>query len=99
MDHDLVKNVLYRPKMFSNDIETHRDLLMFLQGVCCGLRPHSGAIDLAPFGEFVNQKLGKPAATPWVTGLLETYGNPPAVEICEVLAQLYQDYLRFLRLC
>jgi hypothetical protein len=96
-NHDLIHGILNRPRMYSSDIETPRDLLMFLQGVYCGLRPPHGARNLARFGQVVNQRLGKPAATPWVTGFLETYGNPSAVEICGVLAQLYQDYLHSLK--
>src|SRR5438045_205088 len=94
-DQKLVHNILSRPKMFSSDIETLRDLLIFVQGVSCGRRPPHGTEDLSTFGEFLNRKLGKPIKSRWLETLLSAFGDrTSAVDICETVAQLYDEWWR-----
>jgi hypothetical protein len=88
----LIRNVFLRPKMFSADIETLRDLLMFVQGVSCGLDPPHGALSLLEFGTFLKQRLSVDSKLPWTLVLLESFGNVAAIDVCEDLARLFQEW-------
>jgi hypothetical protein len=87
-----LNGVFRRPKMHSSDIESVRDLLMFVQGVCCGLRPPHGAHELAAFREFLRQNLT--TCIPGVSGTEDfaRFEQAKIVGFCDEIAEAYRAW-------
>ena len=89
---DFIEDVLLRPRMFCPDVETLRDLLVFVQGVCCGQRPPHGAGCTGDFTTYVNQRFNQLQNTAWTTTLLNEFSNRPLSEACEAIVRVLRDW-------
>jgi hypothetical protein len=91
MDVDLddrIESVLLRPRMYCSEIQTCRDLLLFIEGIIAGRHlPTLG--QGCTFYEFISQRLGKSVRA---TGLLVEFGDKPLFQACEELFTALREW-------
>ncbi len=93
MSHtELIDAVFARPRMYCTRIETFHDVLVFAQGVCCGLRPPHGSDTLLGFGDFLLKRFPDAQAQAW-TEILDThFGHMSVDEACDAVRELIREW-------
>jgi hypothetical protein len=94
-----LEGIFRRPRMYFEPMTTTRDLICFARGFYAGAHPPHGDGLGTDFAEFLYRKHGRtpPAQLTMLTGdfaaeLLEEYGDKPALEVCEKIADLFAEY-------
>jgi hypothetical protein len=78
--------------MFFGEIQTTRELIAFLSGVCCSAE-HLHGHDLGGFSEYLATRFHKPPVRPWPSLLLEGFGNKPYAEGRDAVLAVVQEWL------
>ena len=82
-DKVLIEGVFARPRMFCADIATFRDVVIFAQGVCHGLKPPHGSGTLPGLSEYLAAMFGCSPNQSWPEILLSQFGHLPLHEACD----------------
>lgn len=99
----MLKTIASRPRMYCCTIETGRDLVLFLRGVCCGAiypalgRKFKDDEDTPAFRDYVYRRFNRepPRWGYWQEGemarlLLEEYGDKPITEVSEAIGNIFR---------
>jgi hypothetical protein len=89
-----LERIFFRPRMYFDDVDNLRDLMIFVRGVCRGLAPPTGHsfIGEGDFGDYVRQRFGHSPRGSWTTTLLNAFSDRPFFEACEAIAQLIREW-------
>jgi hypothetical protein len=88
---ELVSNILARPRMYSS-AESIRELLVFISGVCTGIRPPHGSGVLGTFPEFIVSHFGASRESDWCAVLESELANVPYLEACSTIRTLFDKW-------
>jgi hypothetical protein len=88
---DLVKHICSHPRVFCGGIETTRELIIFLCGVCCGAG-HLHGDDLGGFSAYVCRRFNRSHISSWPVVLWEEFGNKPLSEGCDGVLGVLRDW-------
>lgn len=89
--YELVSNILLRPRMYSS-AESLRELLVFIHGVCTGIRPPHGSGVLGSFPEFVNTYSNASAGSDWCDVLESEFAAAPYLDACSSIHALFDQW-------
>ena len=88
---ELVSNILLRPRMYSS-AESLRELLVFISGVCTGIRPPHGSGVLGEFPDFVNAHFDASVGSDWRVVLESNFATLPYLEACSRIRALLEQW-------
>lgn len=77
--------------MYCEEIATFRDVLLFVQGVCTGLRPPHGSDVLPGFTDFLAARYGTTAFS-WPQILHTQFGEHSWQEACAATCDLLHEW-------
>jgi hypothetical protein len=86
-DGKLIHDIFARPRMFCEDVASYRDILLFAQGVCHGLRPPHGSGTLPGFSDFLARRFGTLALS-WPQILQSQFDHLSWQQACESTCEL-----------
>ena len=72
--------------------ESLRELLVFISGVCAGIRPPLGSGVLGDFPEFVNAEFGAAVSSDWRVVLESNFATTPYLEACSRIRALLNQW-------
>jgi len=78
--------------MFSESLESFRDVIVFAEGACHGLRPPHGAGALPGLSEYLSLRFGRSEPRSWTSVLVEHFGHLPFEEGCEAARRVLDDW-------
>jgi hypothetical protein len=84
--------VLARPRMYVDDPQTLREVLLFVSGICWAKQRGPGDRVLDDFPEYVQQRFAQPRNVTWARTLLQEYGDLPLLEGCQEVATILRDW-------
>ena len=89
---DLFEMVLHRPGLFIPEVQTLRDVLIYIEGAIIGRNwPALGVQEMCSFCEFTNQRRAR--EDNWqMTPLLSEFGDMPIFQACEALAKALREW-------
>jgi len=88
---ELIELIFLRPRMFFGEVETLRDLISFVRGVCTGCKPPHGAC-AGDIAEYVNRRFQRPHNEHWTTTLLRQFEHLELLEACAAIGQVFRDW-------
>jgi hypothetical protein len=88
---ELISAILLRPQMFST-AKSLRELLVFVRGVCAGIRPPHGSGVLGGFPDFVNTRFCAPAGSDWCAVLEAKYANEAYLDACSTIHAIFHEW-------
>jgi hypothetical protein len=91
---ELVEHICKRPWMFFAGIETTRELIAFLSGVCCS-EEHLHGHDLGGFSEYLRRRFGRPPFHSWPGILWQEFGNKPYEEGRDGILTVLREWFAF----
>jgi hypothetical protein len=90
-EFDLVSNILRRPRMYCS-AETLRELLLFIEGVCCGCRPPHGSGVLDDFPRYIATRFNQTEGSNFAVILEEQYRDLPFLQASDAIHSLLKEW-------
>jgi hypothetical protein len=91
-DFEIARMILRRPRMCFGDVQSLREVLALIHGVAVGRYPPHGSGFLPGFGQFVSHRLKVNPVIPYITTLLNTFGDKPWDEACADVLGLLEEW-------
>lgn len=88
---ELIEQVLLRPRMFCQ-AQTPRELIRFLEGICCGRHPPHGSDCLPGIDVFVRARFPQAPRGPWPETLLSEFEDQSFFEFTATVLSLIREW-------
>ena len=89
---ELIASIFARPRIYCDGVTTFQDVIMFVQGVCCGLKPPHASGTIPGLTEYLSSEFNVSPDQPWTRILLSQFGHLPLFDACDSVGKILGNW-------